>query len=78
MRSPGSQALLQGFCGEGRGDVHLGDRGKHACDSKFDTLPDVLIRQLCAHTRSRKVPGTAGTTVFAGRDRSGLSSVGNG
>lgn len=78
MRTPGSQTVLQGFRGEGRGDVHPGDRGEHACDSEPDTLPDVLVRQLRAHTGPREVPGAAGAAVPAGRGRSGLPTAGNG
>lgn len=78
MRTSGGQTILQGLCGKGRGDVHPGDCSIHARYPKPSTLSDVLIRELCAHSRSREVPGAAGTAISAGRDRSGFSSTGNG
>lgn len=78
MRSSGGQALLQGLRRKGRGDVYLGNRGIHAGHPEFDTLSDVLVRQLRAHTGSREIPGPAGVAIYTGRGRSGLPPAGNG
>lgn len=78
MRATRGQTLLQRLRGEGRGDVHSGDRGGHVSDLESGALSYVPVRQLRAHTRSREVPGAAGTTVSARRGRPGLASTGNG
>ena len=58
------QSFLQRYRRKCWGHVHIGNAGNFAGHSEFGALSNVSIGQLCTHSWSWKVSGTAGDAEF--------------